>query len=308
LKKDIYEDYAKICNVLLEFGNFTAEEFCKAETLINSRIFGTYINDISDNSYVPYADMFNTKFMTSNAWATFNDVKQVFTITAQEEIPRGSEIFVSYGDHSNRTYLLYYGFVIENNSKDYAQFDYFPENNDPLKEFKEKLLDMESAPYRCKLSRNPKSVKFLKTISYLRFINYEGPKEFLEKLKEEDRKIVRKPEKRLYFMAQNIPILSRENEYKSMRKLYELSKSQLSKYITTIEQDKKLLENTAKLSVNEKNIIIFRKSEKEILKYYMEFSEAILEYYEIKEKSNKIKNYQNEPLFENYIKSITKII
>ncbi|EGC36043.1 hypothetical protein DICPUDRAFT_32466 [Dictyostelium purpureum] len=70
-----------------------------------------------DCTLVPLADLFNH---TSNVEteALFNDELNCYQVKTKTPFSKGSQVFISYGKHSNFTLMNYYGFIIENNDQD----------------------------------------------------------------------------------------------------------------------------------------------------------------------------------------------
>ena len=58
--------------------------------------------------------MLNHKLPKQTSW-NYIDSEEGFVIEAIEDLPKGVEVFDSYGKKCNSRYLLNYGFVIENN-------------------------------------------------------------------------------------------------------------------------------------------------------------------------------------------------
>jgi histone-lysine N-methyltransferase SETD3 len=85
-----------------------------------------------------------------------------------------------------------------------------------------------------------------------------------------------------------------ENEKKCLNKIMEKFLDILSKYSTSVEEDKELLKNP-NLSFNIRNCIIMRMGEKEILEYFISFSKYVLNYL------NKIPNKHPNIIFDKFI-------
>jgi histone-lysine N-methyltransferase SETD3 len=85
-----------------------------------------------------------------------------------------------------------------------------------------------------------------------------------------------------------------ENEKRCLNKIMEKFLDILSKYSTSVEEDKELLKNP-NLSFNIRNCIIMRMGEKEILEYFISFSKYVLNYL------NKIPNKQPNIIFDKFI-------
>ena len=276
LKDDIEKDYKTICAAVPDFSKSSFEEFSRIRTLLNSRIFGTYIDGEEDDSMVPFADMFNYQWKTTMSKWTFDDDMKAFTVVSNEEIPRGNEVFISYGNKSNRNFFLFYGFVIDNNENDYAKINVYLNTDDKLKKLKDDLLDISANPYKCRIGCSPDNKHFYNTMSFVRFIEYEGDKEFLIKIKENCVKDSTET-KPIYFKAKKIPMISKENEIKVLKTLKLLCRDSLYDYPTTIEEDIELLKDD-KLTFNQRNCIIFRKGEKVIFKFYINFFDKVLNF------------------------------
>jgi len=252
------------------------EDFKRIRTLVNSRIFGTYINGEEDDSMVPFADMFNYKWQTSMIrWKYDNDMK-AFTVIANEEIKRGEEVYLSYGHKDNRSFFLFYGFVIDDNENNFAYLNVNLSSDDRMKYFKDGLLDVNAFPRKCRLGCAVLNKHFYATMSYLRFVEYEGEKEFLQRLRDECVKESTEA-KPVYFKAKNIKPINKENEVKALKALKVLCKDALLEYPTTLSEDLELLKNNS-FSFNERNAIIYRKEEKVIYKFYIEFTDKVIKW------------------------------
>lgn len=62
-------------------------------------------------TFAPVGDWFNHSY-DFNAMADFND--EGFFWTTTKDIPKGEQIFISYGDKPNSLMLLNYGFTLTN--------------------------------------------------------------------------------------------------------------------------------------------------------------------------------------------------
>lgn len=109
----ITEDYHSICNVAPEFASIaTLEEFKWARMCVCSRNFGLQIDGHRTSALVPHADMLNHHRPRETKW-TYDDELQAFTITTLQRIPRGAQVYDSYGQKCNHRFLLNYGFAVE---------------------------------------------------------------------------------------------------------------------------------------------------------------------------------------------------
>ncbi len=109
----ITEDYYAICEVAPELASIaTLEEFKWARMCVCSRNFGLQIDGHRTSALVPHADMLNHHRPRETKW-TYDDDLEAFTITTLQRIPRGAQVYDSYGQKCNHRFLLNYGFAVE---------------------------------------------------------------------------------------------------------------------------------------------------------------------------------------------------
>lgn len=77
------------------------------------------------------------------------------------------------------------------------------------------------------------------------------------------------------FKAKDLPPLTVRNERKVLERIYAQAKDQYDRYDTTLEEDRKLLERED-LTFNERNCVLYRLGEKEILVFLMDTAQRIL--------------------------------
>eukprot|EP00826_Nyctotherus_ovalis_P030738 TRINITY_DN24545_c0_g1_i1.p1 TRINITY_DN24545_c0_g1~~TRINITY_DN24545_c0_g1_i1.p1 ORF type:complete len:116 (+),score=23.71 TRINITY_DN24545_c0_g1_i1:96-443(+) len=104
-------------------------------------------------------------------------------------------------------------------------------------------------------------------MSFLRFVEYEGDEAFLRNLRDEFVKESTEA-KPVYFKGKNIKPISKENEIRVLKTLKVLCRDALLDYPTTLDEDLELLKDET-LTFNQRNAIIYRKSEKLIYKFYI---------------------------------------
>ena len=177
---DMEKDYRRICKVAPEFGQIaTLEDFMRTRALVNSRIFGIKIDDVEDDSIVPYADMFNYKYMSDMTHWTFSTETNSFVIKAKHPIKAEEEVFVYYGNKPNSNFFQFYGFVVDNNENDEV---YFKVAINPKEKAKLEAVKRDSAERKFKVIAKTKGTQFEQLISYLRFVVFDGPNEELKKV------------------------------------------------------------------------------------------------------------------------------
>jgi len=75
-----------------------------------SRIFGITVNGVKTDGFVPFADMLNHRRPRQTTWF-YSDDLEGFVIEACDDIPRGSQVYDSYGRKCNSRFFLNYGFI-----------------------------------------------------------------------------------------------------------------------------------------------------------------------------------------------------
>ncbi|KAN0024900.1 hypothetical protein ACTFIV_009309 [Dictyostelium citrinum] len=109
------------------------------------------LEDKDDCTLVPLADLFNHSSNVDTE-AMFNEKKQCYQVITKTKFEKDSQVFISYGKHSNFTLMNYYGFIIQDNSNDsipLIQEHAIPnqllekEQQQDIKSYEKKLLILE---------------------------------------------------------------------------------------------------------------------------------------------------------------------
>jgi hypothetical protein len=116
-----------------------------------------------------------------------------------------------------------------------------------------------------------------KMLSFLRFVEWDADIMMLVEAKMRDEK-TRKSQADFdddikSYKAENISVMSISNELKVLGKLKEKSLASLAGYPNTLEEDNDLLAKDDEkqfLTFNQRNCVLFRKGEKEILNWFIE--------------------------------------
>ena len=305
-KKDMKNDYNKLCNYLSDYNQFKYKKFKEARVLISSRIFGITINEKKTDVLAPFADLLNHKRPRQTQWY-FDDNLDSFVIQAIENIKQGDEIFDSYGKKTNARFLLNYGFCLEDN--DTSEYLLTVEFNDkyPLYEIKKKLFfQNELEMTKCfNLNNNFYESQILELLSYLRFILFDGDINIL--YNEINKNVNYKEELSLIFYY--VPPINKNLEIKVLKHLYYLCRKSLAKYPTTFEEDQYIYKNKENISFNLRNCLLLLMSEKTVLSYFLFFCEYCLDLFCLTNKNEiitKIVNdFKNEQCqFDFYIQEI----
>ena len=107
---------------------------------VTSRVFSIKIHNKKENILAPLADMFNHKIPPDTFW-NFDDKSNSFYIKSKSNVSKGKELSFSYGIKSNKNYLLYYGFTINNSTYNKFKVDIVLKlNNDQCFNIKQILL------------------------------------------------------------------------------------------------------------------------------------------------------------------------
>jgi hypothetical protein len=99
--------------------NFTLAEVIHAYIAVTSRNFGIKLKDtkVLYGALGPYTDMFNYDPLNNDTnWlGKLKDENDFFKLEANNNIEKGKQIFLYYGEHDNSKLLFDYGFTLENN-------------------------------------------------------------------------------------------------------------------------------------------------------------------------------------------------
>ena len=122
--------------------------------------------------------------------------------------------------------------------------------------------------------REENTYKFL---SFMRFVEYDGDMMLLAaaKMKDEQGKPPTEEGAPIEYKAENLSVMSIKNESKILSKIKQMSETYLAAYPNSIEEDTEILARDDKeqyLTFNQRNCVYFRKGEKEILIWFIQFT------------------------------------
>eukprot|EP00826_Nyctotherus_ovalis_P039605 TRINITY_DN381_c0_g1_i1.p1 TRINITY_DN381_c0_g1~~TRINITY_DN381_c0_g1_i1.p1 ORF type:complete len:477 (+),score=178.23 TRINITY_DN381_c0_g1_i1:513-1943(+) len=276
--EDVAKDYKTIVDAVPEFAQYSLKEFSHARMLISSRIFGIMVDGKKTDSLVPLADMLNHRCPQQTSWEYKEDVKG-FVIDVKEAIPRGDEIYDSYGRKCNSRFFMNYGFILEGNQDNEVPVKIALEEDDPMYSAKIKIIDHED-PKTIRISESPTNKNIEDFFSYLRFTEFQGNPMTLYKF-EFQKSTKKKSEENDFYETYHgtyFPPLSIENETGVLKKAVKLAKTMLGQYKTTYEEDLKILETNKDLSFNHRNCVLMRAGEKKILMKLIELATLGLDF------------------------------
>jgi histone-lysine N-methyltransferase SETD3 len=254
-RKVLQSEYELMCRQIPGFSRFTFDMFLWADLAVITRVFGAQLNGNKVNAFAPFVDMMNDSMPANARWGWSPD-GQFFEVTAVSRIPKGQEVRISYGDASNLHLLRYYGFVRENNPSNEVMVPLELPSADPFMDEKRRLLgltDPSDQPFFTLPSKTD-SPRVQELFSDLRIV-YANAEEMAQ-LKAAPDPVARAKQ----------PV-SPDNEKRVRRGLAEACKARLALYETSVEEDARLLQQK-NLSRNERNCILLRQGEKQILQLF----------------------------------------
>ena len=87
----------------------------------------------------PLADMMNHNLVPKTKWHFDNETNS-FVIQATEDIFKGEEIFITYGEKCNSSYFVDYGFVLPDNVRSTVPVMLKLSDSDPLLDLKKIVM------------------------------------------------------------------------------------------------------------------------------------------------------------------------
>ena len=316
-KETLLDDYNTLCNEFVSDNYkelYTYDDFVKARMIVGSRVFGVKINGKKIEVLAPFADMLNHHTKHQTTWF-YNDKTQAFMIQAIDDIKKGSELYDSYGNKTNSRFLLNYGFVIEDNTQKEVEIEVdYAEHEVPL--FKKKKLWMDGT-FKRKFVLNDKSDSngVVDLFSYLRFIVFDNENEV--------KRLYTQISKGMDFILSEdiqtyIPVFYMvkpfliENEVMMLKELKRICECALTMYPTTLNEDYEMLRSKeGNMSVNERNCVVIRRDEKEVLVFMIEFAEECKRIIEgvkcQQELKDMLKKKEIKEQYHGYIKSIMEL-
>mmetsp|Transcript_15397 Transcript_15397/g.15375 ORF Transcript_15397/g.15375 Transcript_15397/m.15375 type:complete len:490 (+) Transcript_15397:259-1728(+) len=288
--QDIEEDYNCIVDAVPEFANFPLFEFSKIRMGVSSRIFGMQIDGNKTDGFVPLADMLNHRRPRQTTWS-YEESKNGFIIEAMEDIERGIEVLDSYGKKCNSRFLLNYGFIVRNNDANEYPFKCKLREDDPNLMTKRSLIDGNSSQ-TFRVQADEKENIFNEFLGFLRFLELNDisilPR-IMEECQEEDQP---------GFKPSKVKPISLANERKVLQHVQKLAKSGIDLYPETLQEDAQILQRED-LTENQRNCVLMRQGEKQILDWYFKFSDLALALLDMERKEVK-KAAKGSP-YESYL-------
>ncbi len=116
-KTVLTKDYHVLSQTIPHFNKYCSlQKFFELRTIIGSRNFGLWIDGTKQATMVPLGDMLNHSSDPDVKWY-FEDSVDGFVMNSVKKIPAHHEITDSYGTKCNRSYLIFYGFALDDDTK-----------------------------------------------------------------------------------------------------------------------------------------------------------------------------------------------
>uniref|UniRef100_A0A6U1X1Q7 Rubisco LSMT substrate-binding domain-containing protein n=1 Tax=Vannella robusta TaxID=1487602 RepID=A0A6U1X1Q7_9EUKA len=226
------------------FPGWSFEKFVWAFQTVNSRSWTvTNENNEKESVLVPLADMLNHAPGAGLGGLSYD--KTYFMINATKDYATGDQVFDNYGAKSNFDLLSTYGFVLEDNAYDYMTLQFSLKPSNLVHTIVEPLLKAVDPTYNnIKIRTNKVPVELLRVfrLSVMEFSELEYVNQALQG-----------------------KAVSLTNEMRAFRSAIKALTSMLQAFPTSLQQDKELLESAESMSTNQRNAVVLRKTQKEIL-------------------------------------------
>ena len=260
-EKDAMEEDFKILQATIPFMKKTPlDDFLFMREVVASRVFSCEEDDNKSSCImVPFCDLLNHKKYPNVIWSYDKNAK-TFNMITTSDIKAGAEILTKYGNKGNENLLLHYGFTLEHNVDDTYIFLL-------------KLCNGKKGPefLSLKIKKDIDDSETKKLFAYLRYMVTDSFIEIAKTNSLPDEVISDQELKRYYVPS------SGTNELKMLKFLGIVVDHYSVEYKTTYEEDLEFFEkNKATMSTNEINCWRVRIQEKEVLKFYKDFSEYCL--------------------------------
>ena len=204
---------------------------------------------------------------------TFDDALDGFTIISLKMIQRGEQVYDSYGRKCNSRFFVNYGFALDDNEDDNEAVLHFAPSasHDPFYHTKLHMipnaftLDKDfqvPATYRETSDREKKTKEMF---AYLRFVVAVDSELMTmgdgERVKVED-----------------IEPVSVRNEREVLRMVKASAEAALAAFETTLEEDEEVLRSGKyEAYSNERNIVVMRRGEKQVLRWYVRLADTCID-------------------------------
>jgi hypothetical protein len=186
-----------------------------------------------------------------------------FSITAQRPLEAGTVLLNSYGVKSNAHFLITYGFCLEDNPQNEVEILLPPlQDGHAFVPYGNMYGEPAGGMRAFRLRRSCIDGLATSMFSYLRLTHCDASLR------------IDNAEVNLH-KSSKVPPVGRDNEIRVLNTLAEACARQLSGYPTSIDEDEALLGDPA-LPRNLRNMVMIRRDEKAILRYFLELTRTAL--------------------------------
>jgi len=288
-------EYDNLCANVPEYVRWSLQDFIWARLVVITRIFGFVIDDVKTDGLVPVADFLRHRRPRQTKWS-YIQRKRGFAMTALRSIEKDEEVFVSFGRKCNSRFFVNYGFIVEGNPDNEALLTlHLPKESENVLEKARHLSLIDNRTYAALKDPDPeqkqddneseqneaptdrlarlqpemlqkqfqipmqcKETKVREAFSFLRVVHAEG-NEFAMVTSADH-------------LGETVFPLSIRNELRVLQSLSEAAQSALKQFTTSLEYDNELLldEKSYPSPSNERNIVVMRKGEKQVLSFFVE--------------------------------------
>jgi len=258
-KEELKAEYDNIVKYVPEFGKFHYLDFFWARVAVITRVFGFEVRGRKTEGLVAMADMLNHKRPNETSW-TFDDSRNAFTITTTKILLKNAQIFDSYGRKCNSRFFVNYGFALDFNEDNQVALFFNLNKEDPTFQIKSKLLG-GARTRRFQIAFEHKERCTKKCLSWLRLAHATFEELPLSKMPE----------------ITKVDPISPANELRAMIELKKAANEIIASFDTTLAEDNKTLDDSEKkLTMNQRNCIVMRRGEKEILNAYVDLVDHLI--------------------------------
>eukprot|EP00457_Paulinella_chromatophora_P002866 gb/GEZN01002871.1/.p1 GENE.gb/GEZN01002871.1/~~gb/GEZN01002871.1/.p1 ORF type:complete len:559 (-),score=89.75 gb/GEZN01002871.1/:565-2241(-) len=264
-KFSLRREYDQLSQLCPEFARFHHLEFVWGRLAVITRIFGFEVGAEKHDGLVPMADMLNHKRPHETTWS-YDDVLGGFTIVTTRRLLKGAQIFDSYGRKCNSRYFVNYGFSLENNEDNQVAMNFILPKEDELFARKARLVGERAR--RCQIPFDHCERVTVSCMAFLRVVYADAADmDKIEELLASGVKI------------REIPGLNPRNEAAILVAIAAAAKEVLAGFDTSVEYDRKLLDaKDSKITMNQRNCVVMRLGEKEVLEAYIDLGTRAAEW------------------------------
>jgi len=170
-KMVLTKDYNVLVQTIPHFNRYCSlQKFIELRTIIGSRNFGLWIDGNKQATMVPLGDMLNHSSEPDVKWY-FEESVDGFVMNSIKTIPAHHEITDSYGTKCNRSYLIFYGFTLDDD-KNFRNNVFLTLHQSPTN-FKMQNLrnQLISDVFSRNISGDFNSINFRQLMTFLRISN-----------------------------------------------------------------------------------------------------------------------------------------